>query len=104
MEYQFTDENFEKEVLEAQGKVVVDFYADWCGPCKMMGPIIHELAEEWEGKAKIGKLNVDQCPNISSKYQVMSIPTILIFENGQVKETFVGVTAKDVLEKKLTQE
>lgn len=94
MAHTFDDNNFTKEVLEQKGLVVVDFYADWCGPCKMMAPIIEELAAELSGKAKIGKLNVDNSPNVSTKYRIMSIPTLLIFKNSQVVDNIVGVVSK----------
>ena len=86
--------NFEDEVLNDQGKVLVDFYADWCGPCKMMAPIIEEIAKELDGKANVGKINVDDNQNLAVKYQVMSIPTIAIFKQGKVIQSFVGVTDK----------
>lgn len=92
------EKNFEEEVLKAEGKVLIDFYADWCGPCKMMSPIIDEIAEEVQGKLKVGKVNIDENPELAMKYGVMSIPTIMIFENGEALKTFVGVTAKqDIL-------
>ena len=80
----FTDENFNQEVLSSDLPVLVDFYADWCGPCKMLAPVIEALAGEWEGKAKIGKLNVDTAPNTAQQYGIMSIPTLLYFKNGEV--------------------
>ena len=93
------EENFEKEVLKSEGKVLVDFYADWCMPCKMMSPIIDEIAEELQGKIKVGKINVDNNQELAMKYDVMSIPTIMIFENGTLLKTFIGVTDKnDLLE------
>lgn len=88
------EENFEKEVLKADGKVLLDFYADWCMPCKMMSPTIDEIAEEFQGKVKVGKINVDDNQNLAMKYDVMSIPTIMIFENGNPIKTFIGVTEK----------
>ena len=91
------EENFEKEVLKLEGKVLLDFYADWCMPCKMMSPIIDEIAEELQGKVKVGKINVDENQELAMKYDVMSIPTIMIFENGTLLKTFIGVTDKDDL-------
>ncbi len=91
------EENFEKEVLKSEGKVLLDFYADWCMPCKMMSPIIDEIAEELQGKVKVGKINVDNNQELAMKYDVMSIPTIMIFENGTLLKTFIGVTDKDDL-------
>ncbi len=88
-----TSENFEKEVLSSDKTTIVDFYADWCGPCKMMSPIIDEIAEE-NDSVKVGKLNVDESQDIAVKYNVMSIPTIIIFKNGKEDKRFVGVTSK----------
>ena len=101
MSLKFTDENFEAEVLKADTLTLVDFYADWCGPCKMMAPIIDELSEEFAGTVKIGKLNVDDSPETSSKYRVMSIPTILFIKNGEVVETIVGAVPKAQLVEKI---
>lgn len=98
----FTDANFEAEVLQASGPVLVDFYADWCGPCKMQGPIVHEVAESMGDKAKVGKLNVDESQESAQKFSVMSIPTLIIFKDGKVVETMVGVQTKDSLINKLT--
>ena len=89
----FNEENFEKEVLKSEGTVLVDFYADWCGPCKMMSPIIVTIAEE-NTNIKVGKINVDENPDLAEKYNVMSIPTIMVFKNGEIEKTFVGVTDK----------
>ena len=86
--------NFSEEVLNNKGKVLVDFYADWCGPCKMMSPVIDQISEEVPD-VKVCKLNVDNAQDIASEYDVMSIPTIMIFENGEVKQKFIGVTSKD---------
>jgi len=97
----FTDQNFEQEVLSSQKPVLVDFWAPWCGPCQMMGPIIEELAEELEGKVVVGKLNVDENPQMAQKYGIMGIPTLLVFKNGQVVEQFVGVQPKEVLKQAL---
>ena len=91
------EENFEKEVLKSEGKVLLDFYADWCMPCKMMSPIIDEIAEELQGKVKVGKINVDNNQELAMQYDVMSIPTIMIFENGTLLKTFIGVTDKNYL-------
>lgn len=101
MALKFNDENFNSEVLEAQSLVLVDFYADWCGPCKMMGPIIDELATDYEGSVKIGKLNVDNSPATSAKYRVMTIPTLLLIKNGEVVDTIVGVVSKAQLAEKI---
>ncbi len=97
----FTDANFEAEVLNSELPVLVDFYADWCGPCKMIAPVINQLAEEYEGKFNIGKLNVDQNGTTAQKYRVMSIPTLLIFKNGEVVDKIVGAASKSVFDQKL---
>lgn len=97
----FTDANFQKEVLDSAIPVLVDFYADWCGPCKMIAPIVAQLADEYEGKVKIGKLDVDANGATAQNYRVMSIPTLLIFKNGQVVDTIVGAVPKNHLEAKL---
>ena len=101
MSMKFTDENFEAEVLKAEGLAIVDFYADWCGPCKMMAPIVDELSKEYEGTVKIGKLDVDTATKYTAQYRVMSIPTILFFKNGEVVDTVVGAVSKAVLEEKI---
>lgn len=97
MELKLNSENFEKEVLNSEQPVLVDFYADWCGPCKMMGPIIEEIANELQGKAKVGKINVDENQDLAIQYDVMSIPTIIIFKNGKEVKRFVGVRDKEEL-------
>ena len=94
----FTDENFNEEVLTSNIPVVVDFYADWCGPCKMLAPVIEALAIEMEGKAKIGKLNVDNAPETAQKYGIMSIQTLLYMKNGEVVNKTVGVISKTEIE------
>lgn len=101
MEHKFSDQNFEEEVLKSDKPVMVDFWAPWCGPCQMMGPIIEELAKDFGEKAKIGKLNVDENNQTSSKYDIMSIPCIKIFKNGQEVQNFVGVQSKEVLKSEL---
>lgn len=101
MAFQFTDVNFQKEALESDIPVLVDFYADWCGPCKMIAPIVTELAGEYEGVFKIGKLNVDQEQDTAEKYRVMSIPTLIIFKNGEAVDKVVGLVSKQVLQEKL---
>ena len=96
-EITLTKSNFENEVLNYEGKVLVDFWASWCGPCKMIAPVVEEIANEFEGRVKVGKVNVDDEAELSIKYQVMSIPTILIFENGQVINKSIGYRDKDEL-------
>lgn len=98
MIYHFTDENFNEEVLSSNVPVLVDFYADWCGPCKMLAPVIETLAAEFEGKIKIGKLNVDNAPDTAQKYGIMSIPTLLYFKNGEIVQKTIGVVAKSEIE------
>lgn len=90
-----TNQNFEEEVLKSDKPVLVDFYATWCGPCQMMSPIIDEIAEENADTLKVGKVNVDENQDLAIKYNVMSIPTIIIVKNGKVEKTFVGVTDKN---------
>ncbi len=101
MEYKFTEENFQEEVLKSDKPVLVDFYADWCGPCKMMGPIVEQLAEEYDGKAKVGKVNVDQQQALAAQFGVMSIPAFFIFKDGKVVEQMGGSMPKAALEEKL---
>lgn len=97
MEVKISSENFEEEVLNSEKPVLVDFFADWCGPCKMMAPIVEELATELDGKAKVGKLNVDENSDIAVEYNVMSIPTLIIFKNGKEEKRLVGVQDKEEL-------
>ncbi len=89
-----TSDNFEEEVLKSNKTTIIDFYADWCMPCKMMSPVIDEIAEE-NDNIKVGKLNVDEAEDLAAKYNVMSIPTIIIFKNGKEEKRFVGVTSKE---------
>ncbi len=100
---EFTEQNFNDEALNADVPVIVDFWAPWCGPCKMLTPILEELAEEYDGKVKIGKLNVDDNPQIASKYGVISIPTMLFIKNGTVADQHVGLLAREPLKDKILQ-
>ena len=97
----FTADNFEKEVLKSEIPVVVDFYADWCGPCNMMGPYVTAMEPLYQGKVKIGKLNVDDAADIAERYHVMSIPTLLFFKNGEVVGSSVGLIPKETLQEKI---
>jgi len=101
MEYKFTADNFEAEVLKSDVPVLVDFYADWCGPCKMMAPVVEELAKEYEGRAKVGKVNVDQEQSLAEEFEVMSIPAFVIIKNGKVVDDALGAMPKAYLEGKL---
>ncbi len=92
-----TDGNFENEVLKSDKPVLVDFWAVWCGPCQVQGPIVEEVANVLGDKAKIGKFNVDENPNVAQQYGIMSIPTIMIFKNGTVVKQFIGVQSKEAL-------
>ena len=94
MEVVITNQNFESEVLNSDIPVMVDFYADWCGPCKMIAPIIKEIAQEYEGKCKIGKCNIDDNMELAKEFRVMSVPTNIIFKNGQTVETIMGAVSK----------
>ena len=96
-----TRENYKKEVLESDKKVLIDFYADWCGPCRMMSPIIEEISEELENNIKVGKINVDENQELAMEYGVMSIPTLVIIDKGQVIKSFVGVRDKNEIKEAL---
>lgn len=96
---EFTDSNFKHEVLESNQPVLVDFWAPWCGPCRMLAPTIEELASEYDGSVKVGKLNTDESPETASTYGINSIPTVLLFKGGEVVESFVGLQPKPQFEK-----
>ncbi|MBR3631728.1 MAG: thioredoxin [Elusimicrobiaceae bacterium] len=96
-----TDANFEQEVLKDEGVVLVDFWAPWCGPCKMLGPVVEELAKEYEGKVKVCKLNTDDGATTSSRYRITSIPTLIFFKKGEVVAQLSGLQAKAALQEKL---
>ena len=101
MEYTFTTENFESEVLQSEVPVLVDFYAQWCNPCKMMAPILEELAEKYDGKIKIGKCDIDEEDGLARKYRVMNIPNMKIFVKGEVAGTVVGAVDKEELDEEI---
>ena len=101
MEYTFTTENFESEVLQSEVPVLVDFFAQWCNPCKMMAPILGELAEKYDGKIKIGKCDIDEEDGLARKYRVMNIPNMKIFVKGEVAGTVVGAVDKEELEEEI---
>lgn len=96
-----SDDNFENEVLKSEQPVLIDFWAAWCGPCRMIAPIVEELAGEYDGKVKIGKLDVDNNQQTAIKYGVRSIPTLLVFKNGEVKDTIIGAVPKAQIAQKL---
>ncbi|MBI4769354.1 MAG: thioredoxin [Chloroflexi bacterium] len=91
----FSDNTFESEVLQASGPVLVDFTATWCGPCHMLAPIVEQLAQEWAGKVKVGKLDIDENVGTTMQYQVMGVPTLILFVDGQARERLVGYMPKD---------
>lgn len=96
-----TDETFEQEVLKSDLPVLVDFWAEWCGPCKMIAPILSELAKEYEGKLKVARLNVDENQLTAARYQIMAIPTLILFKGSIIIDQFVGVQPKKVLQQKI---
>ncbi|MCT4592407.1 MAG: thioredoxin [Candidatus Gracilibacteria bacterium] len=100
----FTDDNFQEEVMKSDVPVLVDFWAPWCGPCQIMTPIINKLATEYEGKAKIGKLNVDDEPNKTQEYGVMGIPAFKIFKNGAVVDEFTGAMSEEDVKARIDQQ
>jgi thioredoxin 1 len=92
-----TNTNFDEEIKKPGSPILVDFWAEWCGPCRMVAPVLEKLSEEYAGKARIGKVNVDEQSSLAAKFGVQSIPTLLIFKNGKVVEQFIGATSHDVL-------
>jgi thioredoxin 1 len=101
MALEITDSNFEEVVLKSDKPVLVDFWAEWCGPCRMVGPVVEELSKEYEGKAIIGKLDVDSNPKVATEFGIMSIPALLFFKDGKVVDKQVGAVPKHVLAGKL---
>ena len=96
---EFTEENFDEEVLNSEQAVLVDFWAPWCGPCRMVGPVVEELANDYSGKIKVGKINVDINPSLAEKYKVMTIPTIAVFKNGNMIDKIIGARPKSEFSK-----
>jgi thioredoxin 1 len=101
MALEFNDSNFQADVLESDKLTVVDFWAEWCGPCRAISPLIEELSKEYNGKIKVGKVNVDHNPNVSINYGITSIPAILFIKNGKVVDKQIGAVPKSILEKKI---
>jgi thioredoxin 1 len=101
MALELTDANFDELVLKTDKPVLVDFWAVWCGPCRMVAPVVEELSKDYEGKAVIGKVDVDSNPNISARYGIRNIPTLLVFKDGEIVDKHVGVAPKGVLASKL---
>ncbi|MBR6391294.1 MAG: thioredoxin [Lachnospiraceae bacterium] len=101
MELKITTDNFEEEVLKSDIPVLVDFYADWCGPCKMMAPIVERIAEGYDGRLKVGKCNIDDEGDLASRYGIMSIPTIMVFKGGEPAVTSIGAVSQPDLESKI---
>jgi thioredoxin 1 len=101
MEYRFTEKNFEQEVLKSDIPVVIDFYAEWCGPCRAMGPVVAELADAYDGKVKVGKVNSDEQQALAQRFNVMSIPSFFVIKDGKVVDSAVGGMPKGRLEQKI---
>jgi len=97
------EQNWQEEVLNSDIPVLVDFWAPWCGPCRIIAPVVEELAQEYEGRLKVGKLNTDENPNIAMQYGIRAIPTVMLFKNGEVVDTRIGVHPKDALKSMIEQ-
>lgn len=102
-EIQLSDGNFEQEVLKSAQPVLVDFWAEWCGPCKMIAPLIEELSKEYGGRVKVCKVNVDECPDSSAKYHIQAIPTLMFFKGGKPVAEMVGLKSRDELKRRLDE-
>ena len=100
---EFTDDNFESEVLKSSTPVLVDFWAEWCMPCRMLAPTIEKIAKDYAGKVKVGKLDTDANRDVAAKYSISAIPTVILFKGGEVKKKFVGLTSKDDLSKAMNE-
>ena len=98
MAIEFNSQNFNEEVLKSKIPVIVDFFATWCGPCKMLGPVIEQLSDDYDGKISIGKVDIDKNPDLAQKYEVMSVPTVIFFENGEIKRVENGFMPKERLD------
>ncbi|MBK6932857.1 MAG: thioredoxin [Saprospirales bacterium] len=101
MAYEFTDANFQQEVIQSDKVTLIDLWAEWCGPCRLMTPVVEELSTEYKGRAVIGKLNVDDNPEVPMEYNVRGIPTFLLFKNGELREKIVGAQTKKTLQDKI---
>ncbi|MFZ5554952.1 MAG: thioredoxin [Bacteroidota bacterium] len=104
MALEFTDTNFDELVMKSEKPVMIDFWAEWCGPCRLIGPVVEEIAKEYEGKALVGKVNVDHNPGIAGKYGIRNIPTVLIVKNGEIVDKSVGAVPKNQLTQKLDKQ
>lgn len=104
MTIEITDANFEELVLKSDKPVLVDFWAEWCGPCRMVGPVVEDIAKEYDGQALVGKVNVDNNPEISEKFGIRNIPALLFFKNGEVVDKQIGAVPKSVLTEKLVKQ